>query len=389
MERKIIYFNLLAIILLFTACADKQSIDYDLFISNSNYEIEAEGGYIEIQYNISTPIESLKLSIHNPNDWIKIIDSERYGCIRLEILKNTGENRTGYIDIQYGEIIKNVKIHQKQIDKTSNFSITTGWHNYAVITLGEIIPDNLNTNYIVKVIPKTLFDQNGGSEKIGQYLQELWKEDPNSNSLRLYKGEYRPFDFFKDTDIALYWDNLKSDTEYVILVYYADQERNPLSKIEYLVIKTDPLPEKIDTEISFQILSVEDTYATLKLNSIDTSNPEIYFMQWSKIGLYDSDIFDKEMTDNEIANKIIEYFHQTYDFGLGESFGLSASFDEISVDYDNFCIPNYQEGKEYILAIFATYEKKLLNKPHIARINTSGNSKGNTNDMIITDGTWE
>lgn len=275
-----------------------------------------------------------------------------------------------------------VASYKARTKEAGHFKVDISYINYSTVAFKEIVPDDLNRKYVMMSFignienTLSLFGVNN-LEELPQHLYETGQISDYSINLGVTKG---------NTGEIGFWVGCPSDSDMNICIWYINDDKSPASPIECITVKTAPIPEKsiLHLDIADFEVQKEGTSITFESNMDALNNPvkginPMYFEIWSGLAYYKATIFEEGMTDLEIAQTVLDFWVDNYNYRPALNCGIedgNHTLFEYRTNYSCSCYPDYEPGEEYLLVFFGTYEGKITTDPVIRRLTMPDDGKG-------------
>lgn len=253
--------------------------------------------------------------------------------------------------------------------EAGHFKVELSYINYAAVAFDEIVPDDPNKRYIMFVFVESLEDiaESFGLDSPDDIPQYMF-ENNYFNEYETFKGTVSTDDEY---DILIYYD-CPSDSDVYISLWYLNDDLSPASPLEYTKVRTSPVPDRSPLYFDIEKMDVqkEGVEFTIRSNLPYHDGKPMYLETWSGIYYYKASMFEEGMTDHEIAQTVLDFFHDTYDFTPGILCGLDDGCQfllEYRNDYFSNCAPDYEPGEEYLVVFFGTAGGKITTDPVVRR----------------------
>ncbi len=109
-------FSILAfgLVALFASCENEQQVAQHLFVTDTVFEVAANGETVVVSYNLVAPVEGevVKTKVVQGEEMLGNITQPATGIIRIEVKANTGEKREAIVEISYINETTSVIIEQ-------------------------------------------------------------------------------------------------------------------------------------------------------------------------------------------------------------------------------------------------------------------------------------
>lgn len=252
-------------------------------------------------------------------------------------------------------------------EKEKDFRFNVNFMNYCSIGLHSVVPSDKDSRYALFLHYGTLEDflKNNQVNDLNE-AAEKYKSLFDENPAYIHVGttpEQIP-DIEGNSNWA--FTTLKSNSSYILLAWYVDENNNPISTPCYLEIKTTPVPEKSPLEIRLEDYEIGKNALTLTLDSNQSERYisddimfPLFFETWSGVGAYPISSFEEGLSDLEIVLKKLEE-DKKYGYENGRNvYIIGKKYD---FEYSSICFPCIP-GEEYILTIYGTWEWNLTTAP--------------------------
>lgn len=271
-----------------------------------------------------------------------------------------------------------VASYKARTKEAGHFKVDISYINYSTVAFKEIVPDDLNRKYVMMSFignienTLSLFGVNN-LEELPQHLYETGQISDYSINLGVTKG---------NTGEIGFWVGCPSDSDMNICIWYINDDKSPASSIECTTAKTSPVPDRSPLYLDLADFEVqkEGTSITFKSNiKFDGPVPLMYFETWSGLAYYKATIFEEGMTDLEIAQTVLDFWVDNYNYRPALNCGIedgNHTLFEYRTNYSCSCYPDYEPGEEYLLVFFGTYEGKITTDPVIRRFTMPDDGKG-------------
>lgn len=278
-----------------------------------------------------------------------------------------------------------VASYKVRTKEAGHFKVDISYINYSTVAFKEIVPDDLNKEYVMfsfsRDIEETL--EYFGIDSIDDIPEYMYKND-YINDFSIYEGTID--NNFSEICFAI---DAPSNSDVNICLWYINDDKSPASAIECTTVKTSPVPNKSPLYIDIDKFDIQDEGVNITFNSnVDLLNdPTMSFETWSGLAYYKATLFEEGMTDFEIAQTVLDYFHNNYDKNIGECCYIENGkqiFFKYRNEFSSNCIPDYQPGEEYRVVLFGTYDGKITTKPIIRKFIMPDDGKDNENEYDYT-----
>lgn len=340
----------------------------DLVTLNNKMYIgdEAHSAELDLTIDILKDFENLEFST-NAN-WISNLNFSD-GILNFDVEANTSSQmREAIITIKLSEAkleytIMQIPAGEKCID------LKFGFKNYSTVGIYSIIPENEEDSYALFVWDDEYINQ---YENLEDCVKESLKETDWLEKGRIVGGAF--------PKIFCWWIYQKPNTKYTAVVVYTNEAKELLSPIYSYEIKTDPLPESIPYDLSFNILEIKDTLIKLEFPGLQdivykdengTPLPEIYFQKVAGIvGFFNSNMFNADDSDLDIVNKINNYLLNKGSFlGRVSLYAMCYHSKPEWLSLRSFCI-DYLPNTEFLFASCGYYDGRPTTEIDIQRFMT-------------------
>lgn len=377
-NKSILILLLLSFISLVTCT--KNNVKSKIIIDDiyKEFLVSSHGEQILLPYEIDGILKGEEIKFISSESWVCDFFTEN-GNIIFSVLENKSEeSRSANLNIKYNGASFTIKINQNSKNQ-KDIKLKLGFVNYRAIGLEYIYPEDKDQKYLIALVEKSQIDEAGGVNNYAHTFHEDYMNDPQNNdySSLCFVGDIIPK--YSNFKLGKWWQNCKSDTDYMILSFYTDDEFNVLSEVFTNIVTTSVVPDSIPYDLSFNILSRTEEYVEIEfpglqnlLSDDELNDPpmDIYFQGVSGVTIIDATYFENGLSDVEIANKIIEFSQENFVKPLGSItlYGLCKHSNPEKYRYNMYCMPQFIPEREYIIASFGVWEGSITTDIFIQRI---------------------
>lgn len=121
--KKYLLFAIVLFAAVLLSCSDDTTAETKLTQGTDRIEALVEGGDYQIAYSLSNPASGTAISAKTMADWIGNFDFSQQGVIGFKVSpNNTGEERTGAIEVRYGALGFEVPVTQGALDNPEGYN---------------------------------------------------------------------------------------------------------------------------------------------------------------------------------------------------------------------------------------------------------------------------
>lgn len=274
-----------------------------------------------------------------------------------------------------GGAYSKVASYNVRTKEAGHFNVDVSYINYVALAIDKVVPDDMNKKYV-------MFLFKGGIETV---LESFGLDSADEIPGYMFDNSYYSEDtvhegILKDGDNPLVYYDLPCDTDIDICFWYVNDDMSPASPLECTSIRTSPVPDRSPLYLDIEKMDVqkEGVDFTFRSNLPYQDGLPMYLETWSGFYFYKASMFEEGMTDIEIAQTVLDYFHDTYGRTLGMACGIEDGYQffvEYRNEYFSNCVPDYQPGEEYIVVCFGTYGGKITTDPVVRRFTMPDDGK--------------